>query len=227
MGSAATGHPRPGDHSADYLDPALPVAERVEAILALMTDEQKLRCFDGVPEITLADGRTLPAHDNRFAEVLHGSGHHADATLFPQAIGLGATWNTELLERIGEVVGHEMRARDPEVLAAFGPVADIRSNPLAGRYEEAISQLRMVLAGRRRRLGKGHLDTLAVHHRLGRSHTQAGRPDHAVEVLREAYRAALNSSGDPEVRRLTVRLRRDLAGAYNAAGRHRDANALL
>lgn len=98
---------------------------------------------------------------------------------------------------------------------------------MAGRYEEAVTQLRMVLAARRRRLGKGHLDTLAVHHRLGRSHTQAGRPDHAVEVLREAYRVALNSSGDPEVRRLTVRLRRDLAGAYNAAGRHRDANALL
>ncbi|HEU5128775.1 MAG TPA: glycoside hydrolase family 3 C-terminal domain-containing protein [Glycomyces sp.] len=140
MGPADTGHPRPGDHSADYLDPALPVAERVEAILALMTDEQKLRCFDGVPEMTLADGRTLPAHGNRFAEVLHGSGHHADATLFPQAIGLGATWDTELLERIGEVVATEMRERDPEVLAAFGPVADIRSNPLAGRYEEGFGE---------------------------------------------------------------------------------------
>ncbi|MGW5877130.1 tetratricopeptide repeat protein [Nocardiopsis terrae] len=98
---------------------------------------------------------------------------------------------------------------------------------MAGRYEEAISQLRMVLAGRRRRLGKGHLDTLTVHHRLGRSYTQAGRADEAVEVLREAYRVALNSSGDPEVRRLTMRLRRDLAGAYNAAGRHREADALL
>ena len=97
----------------------------------------------------------------------------------------------------------------------------------AGRYEEAVSQLRMVLAGRRRRLGKGHLDTLAVHHRLGRAYTQAGRADEAVEVLREAYRVALNSSGDPEVRRLTMRLRRDLAGAYNAAGRHREADALL
>ncbi|WP_017581068.1 tetratricopeptide repeat protein [Nocardiopsis valliformis] len=98
---------------------------------------------------------------------------------------------------------------------------------MAGRYEEAISQLRMVLAGRRRRLGKGHLNTLAVHHRLGRAYTQAGRADEAVEVLREAYRVALNSSGDPEVRRLTMRLRRDLAGAYNAAGRHREADALL
>ncbi|WP_394296648.1 tetratricopeptide repeat protein [Nocardiopsis halotolerans] len=98
---------------------------------------------------------------------------------------------------------------------------------MSGRYEDAIAQLRMVLAGRRRRLGKGHLDTLTVHHRLGRAYTQAGRPDDAAEVLRDAYRVALNSSGDPEVRRLTLRLRRDLAGAYNAAGRHREASALL
>ncbi|WP_100445274.1 glycoside hydrolase family 3 protein [Glycomyces xiaoerkulensis] len=124
-----------------YLDPARPTAERVEAILALMSDEQKLHCFGGIPEgLTLADGYELPAFQNRFAEVLHGSGHHRNATLFPQAIGLGATWDAELLERIGEVVSHEMRSRDPEALAAFGPVADIRSNPLAGRYEEGFGE---------------------------------------------------------------------------------------
>ncbi|MFY7069752.1 tetratricopeptide repeat protein [Nocardiopsis changdeensis] len=98
---------------------------------------------------------------------------------------------------------------------------------MAGRHDEAVRQLRMVLAGRRRRMGKGHLDTLTVHHRLGRAYTQAGRTDEAVETLRDAYRVALNSSGDPEVRRLTLRLRRDLAGAYSAAGRHREADALF
>ncbi|WP_446725069.1 tetratricopeptide repeat protein [Nocardiopsis sp. N85] len=98
---------------------------------------------------------------------------------------------------------------------------------MAGRYDDAVRQLRMVLSARRRRIGKGHLDTLTVHHRLGRAYTQAGRTEEAVETLREAYRSALNSSGDPEVRRLTLRLRRDLAGAYSAAGRHREADALF
>ena len=98
---------------------------------------------------------------------------------------------------------------------------------LSGRHGEAIQQLRLVLASRRRRKGKGHLDTLVVHHRLGRAHTQAGQANAAVETLREAYRTALNASGDPEVRRLTLRLRRDLAGAYSAAGRPREADTLL
>ncbi|GAA2270218.1 glycoside hydrolase family 3 protein [Glycomyces scopariae] len=123
-----------------YLDPNRPVAERVEAILALMSDEQKLACLNGVPETVLADGYLLPALRNQFNEVLHGSGHHADATLFPQAIGLGATWDTELMERIGEVVSHETRARDTDVHAGFGPVADLRSNPLAGRFEEGFGE---------------------------------------------------------------------------------------
>lgn len=123
-----------------YLDPNRPVAERVEAILALMTDEQKLACLNGVPETVLADGHTLPGLDNRFNEVLHSSGKLPDATFFPQAIGLGATWDTELMEAIGEVVAHEVRARDTDVYASFGPVADIRHNPLAGRFEEGFGE---------------------------------------------------------------------------------------
>jgi beta-glucosidase len=123
-----------------YLDPNRPVAERVEAILALMTDEQKLACLNGVPETVLADGYTLPSLSNEFNEVLHSSGKKPDATFFPQAIGLGATWDTELLEAIGEAVAHEVRARDTDVYASFGPVADIRSNPLAGRFEEGFGE---------------------------------------------------------------------------------------
>ncbi|MEU6246792.1 glycoside hydrolase family 3 C-terminal domain-containing protein [Glycomyces sp. NPDC047010] len=123
-----------------HLDPTRPVAERVEALLALLSDEQKLACLNGIPETVLADGTVLPALKNQFNEVLHGSGHHADATLFPQAIGLGATWDTDLMERIGEVVSHETRARDTDVYAGFGPVADIRSNPLAGRFEEGFGE---------------------------------------------------------------------------------------
>ncbi|MUL43497.1 tetratricopeptide repeat protein [Streptomonospora sp. PA3] len=97
----------------------------------------------------------------------------------------------------------------------------------AGRDDDGIQQLRMVLAQRRRRLGSRHMDTLLVQHRLGRAYTQAGRLDDAVETLHGAYFAGLSAAGDPDIRMLTLRMRRDLAGALSAQGRHREAAALF
>ncbi|GAA1785041.1 tetratricopeptide repeat protein [Streptomonospora arabica] len=96
-----------------------------------------------------------------------------------------------------------------------------------GRDEDGIQQLRMVLAQRRRRLGARHLDHLLVQHRLGRAYTQAGRLEDAVESLRTAYFNGLSAAGDPDIRMLTLRMRRDLAGALSALGRHREAAALF
>ncbi|MBB6001230.1 tetratricopeptide repeat protein [Streptomonospora salina] len=96
-----------------------------------------------------------------------------------------------------------------------------------GRDDDAVQQLRMVLAQRRRRLGSRHLDTLLVQHRLGRAYTQAGRLEDAAETLRGAYLNGLSASGDPDIRMLTLRLRRDLASALSAQGLHRDAAALF
>ncbi|MBB6171296.1 tetratricopeptide (TPR) repeat protein [Nocardiopsis mwathae] len=96
-----------------------------------------------------------------------------------------------------------------------------------GRFDDTIQQLRMVLAQRRRRLGSRHLDTLVIHHRLGRAYTQAGRSAEAVETLQAAYRNALAEAGDPEIRMLTMKMRRDLAGALSACGRHREAASLF
>lgn len=123
-----------------YLDPTAPLDDRVNAILALMTDAQKLSSFDGIPAMTLADGFHLPAITSGGVEGLHGSGQNASATMFPQAIGFGSTWDTELLERIGHVVGFETRSRNANALRAFAPVVDTRSNPLAGRFEEGYGE---------------------------------------------------------------------------------------
>ncbi|WP_131098833.1 tetratricopeptide repeat protein [Streptomonospora litoralis] len=95
------------------------------------------------------------------------------------------------------------------------------------REDDGIQQLRMVLAQRRRRIGTRHLETLAVQHRLGRAYTQAGRLEEAVDALRTAYFSGLQAAGDPDIRMLTLRMRRDLAGALSALGRHREAAGLF
>jgi beta-glucosidase len=145
-----------------YLDPAAPLAARVEAILALMTDEQKLSSLKGVPELTLADGYRLPGIDDDGVEGLHGAGQHRDATMFPQAIGLGSTWDAELVEAVGRVVGVETRARNPRALRVLAPVQDVRANPLAGRYEEGYGE-DPFLCGR---LGTAYAFGLKGRHRL-------------------------------------------------------------
>ncbi|GAA3758250.1 tetratricopeptide (TPR) repeat protein [Spinactinospora alkalitolerans] len=94
------------------------------------------------------------------------------------------------------------------------------------RFDDAAQQFRMVLAQRHRRLGSRHYETLVVQHRLGRTYLQAGRDAEAVETLRSAYRNCLAAAGDHEIRLLTMKVRRELAGAYRSVGRPRDAAAL-
>ena len=53
---------------------------------------------------------------NWWNETLHGVARAGTATSFPQAIGLGATFDTELLGEIGEVCATEGRAKYNEYL---------------------------------------------------------------------------------------------------------------
>lgn len=67
-----------------------------------------------------------------------------DATQFPQAIGLAATWDTELLHEVGEQIRTEMVAVGAR--QALAPVLDIARDPRWGRVEETYGE-DPVLAG--------------------------------------------------------------------------------
>ncbi|WP_017622977.1 glycoside hydrolase family 3 protein [Nocardiopsis chromatogenes] len=78
-------------------------------------------------------------------EALHGVAWLGEATVFPQAVGLGATWDTGLVERVGDVTGTEMRgfnAQDPAAhgLNVWAPVVDPLRDPRWGRNEEGYSE---------------------------------------------------------------------------------------
>ncbi|KAF4410562.1 glycoside hydrolase family 3 C-terminal domain-containing protein [Streptomyces lycii] len=77
-------------------------------------------------------------------EALHGVAWMGPATVFPQAVGLGATWNPELLRRIGEAVSTEvraMRSRDPRVgLNVWAPTVNLLRDPRWGRNEEGYAE---------------------------------------------------------------------------------------
>ncbi len=64
-------------------------------------------------------------------------------TDFPVPIAMGQTWNTELMDKVGNVIGTEVRGKfdfdNPNTLV-FAAVSDMRGNPLCGRYYETFSE---------------------------------------------------------------------------------------
>ena len=70
-------------------------------------------------------------------EALHGA-VTGGATSFPQAIGLGSTWDRALLRQIFTVVGRESRAAGVSMVLA--PVLDLSQDPRFGRVEEMYSE---------------------------------------------------------------------------------------
>lgn len=61
-----------------------------------------------------------------------------DATVFPQALGLGATWNPDLIERIGQSIRRQMLAVGARL--ALSPVLDVARDPRWGRVEETYGE---------------------------------------------------------------------------------------
>ncbi len=70
-------------------------------------------------------------------EALHGLCGPGN-TIFPQAIGLAGSWNTELVERVGQAIARELRAYG--IHESFGPVLDLARDPRWGRMEETYGE---------------------------------------------------------------------------------------
>lgn len=89
----------------------------------------------GVPEILLVDGPHGVRRQHRTKRYETTS---RPATCFPTASALAATWDTALLEEVGEALGREARAAGVSVL--LGPGANIKRTPLCGRNFEYFSE---------------------------------------------------------------------------------------
>lgn len=70
----------------------------------------------------------------RLGECLHGVGSY-NQTMFPQNIGMSASFDTDIVHRVGRAIGKE--ARSIGVHACLSPVLDIGTDPRWGRTQEA------------------------------------------------------------------------------------------
>jgi beta-glucosidase len=128
-----------------YLNPELPIPERVQDLLSRLTIQEKLGQF--IHPVNAIPRLGIPAY-NFWSEGLHGVGRNGRATVFPQAIGMSATWNPALVKAMGAATGDEGRAKFHETLRTYGetnlyqgltfwsPNVNIFRDPRWGRGQE-------------------------------------------------------------------------------------------
>lgn len=124
-----------------FRDSQLPFAKRVDDLLSRLTVAERIALLH---QFAPAVERLGVAAFRTGQEALHGVAWMGPATVFPQAVGLGATWNEDLVRRVGEAVSTEtraMRARDDRVgLNVWAPTVNLLRHPLWGRNEEGYSE---------------------------------------------------------------------------------------
>ena len=92
-----------------WYDASLPFEERVEALIKAMTVKEKVsQLLHDAPAIKRLG---IPAY-NWWSECLHGVARAGKATVFPQAIAMAATFDTDLEYRMGCAVALEARAKN-------------------------------------------------------------------------------------------------------------------
>src|SRR5919108_2970068 len=100
-----------GQADPPYKNPFLPVEKRVDDLVSRMTLEEKVsQMMNAAPAI---ERLGIPAYD-WWNEALHGVARAGYATVFPQAIGLAATWDTDLMRQVADVISTEARAKHHE-----------------------------------------------------------------------------------------------------------------
>lgn len=131
-----------------YLDESLSFEERAKALVAEMTLEEKVfQTLHGASEIKRLGVKAY----NYWNEALHGVARAGVATVFPQAIGLAATFDEDFLEKIADVISTEGRAKfnmqqkygDYDIykgLTFWSPNVNIFRDPRWGRGHETYGE---------------------------------------------------------------------------------------
>ncbi|MFW6261202.1 MAG: glycoside hydrolase family 3 protein, partial [Spirochaetota bacterium] len=91
-----------------YLDPDQPLDARIDDLLSRLTSDEK--CALMLADSPAVERLGIPAY-HWWNECLHGVARAGRATVFPQAIGMAAAFDPDLMERIGEAIAEEGRAK--------------------------------------------------------------------------------------------------------------------
>ncbi|HTV39593.1 MAG TPA: glycoside hydrolase family 3 C-terminal domain-containing protein [Candidatus Sulfotelmatobacter sp.] len=133
-----------------WKDPTKPLDDRIHDLISRMSLAEKVQQIrnttPGIPRLG------VPAYDF-WSEALHGVGFAGTATVFPQAIGAAATWDTPLMLRESDVISTEARAKFNDYtrhnngngkrfycLTFWSPNVNIFRDPRWGRGQETYGE---------------------------------------------------------------------------------------
>jgi beta-glucosidase len=131
-----------------YLNPALPTAVRVDDLVGRMTLEEKASQL--VNQARAIPRLQVPAYD-WWSEALHGVANAGTATVFPEPIGLAATFDAPLIHEMAVVISTEARAKHNQAMRAghsnimegldfWSPNINIFRDPRWGRGQETYGE---------------------------------------------------------------------------------------
>lgn len=110
--------------------------DKVQALLEQMTLDEKISQITESWGITGVERLGIPPLYK--GECVHGYSYGTGCTIFPQAIAMAATWNTETVREVAEVTGEECKAANS--MQAWSPVLDVARDPRWGRVEESFGE---------------------------------------------------------------------------------------
>jgi beta-glucosidase len=131
-----------------FLNPTSPPAARAKDLIARMTLAEKVsQMMDQAPAI---ERLGIPAYP-WWNEALHGIARAGTATVFPQAIGIAASWNEDLVYRMANAISDEGRAKHHQAvrrgdtsrytgLTFWSPNVNIFRDPRWGRGQETYGE---------------------------------------------------------------------------------------
>ena len=134
-----------------FQNPALTEDERIDNLISLMTLEEKVNALStqlGIPRLGIRNcGHVEGLHGLAYGGPSNwGSRNPVPSTIFPQAYGLGETWDTDLIRKVAEQESYENRYyfQSPKYLRGSlvmrAPNADLGRDPRWGRTEECFGE---------------------------------------------------------------------------------------
>lgn len=128
-----------------FRDPDLPLEVRVNDLVFRLNLEEKIGLIPTRQEAVERLGIDKYTFGGEAAHGFVDRKEKRAATVFPQPIGLGCSWDTELLQKIGRAIGREARGfyrlrEGRSGLSLWAPTVDLERDPRWGRTQEAYGE---------------------------------------------------------------------------------------